>query len=57
MQATVAVPTRGSAFCWPSNNYWTGELNDPNNARIVNLDNGNDNNDNVNNPNSVVCRR
>ena len=48
---------QGSAG-WPNNNYWTGELNDVNNAYNVNIDNGsNDNNGNLNNSNSVVCRR
>ncbi len=43
---------------WTNDNYWTGELNDPNNAYNVNVGNGNNGNDNVDNPNNrVVCGR
>ena len=63
MTAAVTVPERGSAFThgsagWPDNNYWTGEANNASNAFIVNVNNGNDgNNDHVSNDNSFVCGR
>jgi hypothetical protein len=43
---------------WRAYNYWSGELNDDNNAYNVNVENGsNTNNGNLDNTNSVVCRR
>lgn len=46
-----------SAAGWPNNNYWTGVANDTDNARNVNVNDGNDNWNNVGNNNHTVCRR